>query len=340
MDVLKQNLDELKQFCSDVSHANTFPLSIIDLNDQLLTSSLDHDINLANSQRLALNVNGQWQGYLCLHTTDDVHESTQATLKSAFTSFLKNMIEAKERNNTISRYSDFLDIAADWFWETGPDNRFTFLSGKVKEILGIPPENIIGKTRTELYEDTDDLNSEHWQTHIKTVQAHKPFSNFEVTWHRPDGDKSYLNLNGTPIFDDNSAFCGYRGTAQNISERKRALNKFKSLVEGSIQGIYIHRNWNLLFANQSMANIFGYDNVSDFLQLKTVEKIIAPYESDRLTTIKQARENGKATPIRHQADYIKKDGSVITLESINIMTQWDRKPAIQSTVIDVTESKK
>jgi PAS domain-containing protein len=34
--------------------------------------------------------------------------------------------------------------------------------------------------------------------------------------------------------------------------------RYRNLIGGSIQGIFVHRDWELLFANQSFARILGY----------------------------------------------------------------------------------
>ena len=239
----------------------------------------------------------------------------------------------------IERYESFLEAAADWFWETDKDHKFVFLRGKIEQILGLKIEDVLGKNRNELYTGKNVIPDEILARYLKVFQQHLPFDNYELRWIKPDGEVLYLNMTGTPIFDEEGSFKGYRGTGQNITKQKFAEQKFRDLVEGSIQGVYVHHNWELLFANQAMADIFGYKDGEDVIALGSVEKLVSPEEVNRLKQIRNERMSGKPVPIRHVADFVKKDGSIITLESINTVINWNGQSAIQSTVIDVTVQK-
>ena len=120
-----------------------------------------------------------------------------------------------------NRFRDFASSAADWFWEMGPDLRFTFLTGRVEEVMGLSPEQIIGHSRREIYRDTQDFDAPHWQQHFHTLENHLPFSNFEAHWIRPDGGSRFLNFSGKPFFDAQGNFLGYRGVGGDITARKQ-----------------------------------------------------------------------------------------------------------------------
>jgi len=47
------------------------------------------------------------------------------------------------------RFRDFAQTGADWFWETGPDLRFTYLAGRYLEALGLEHHEVLGRTREE-----------------------------------------------------------------------------------------------------------------------------------------------------------------------------------------------
>jgi PAS domain-containing protein len=56
---------------------------------------------------------------------------------------------------------------------------------------------------------------------------------------------------------------------------------YRALVEGSIQGIYIHCDGMVLFANQPLARIFGY-NSPDALVGQEIWQLVAVHERARL----------------------------------------------------------
>src|SRR5204862_2752643 len=51
--------------------------------------------------------------------------------------------------------------------------------------------------------------------------------------------------------------------AQLFARERESERRYRTLVEGSIQGIHIHRNWVTLFANSTFARMLGHASVSD-----------------------------------------------------------------------------
>ena len=118
------------------------------------------------------------------------------------------------------RFRDFAETAADWFWETNADLRYTYVSRGYEKQTGIPVEHIVGLTPFELFTDfTDDVAK--WEQHNRDLEARRPFNNLEIDWVRPDGTVSLFHTSGKPIFDSWGEFKGYRGAGRNVTEQKR-----------------------------------------------------------------------------------------------------------------------
>jgi len=130
--------------------------------------------------------------------------------------------ESALRDNE-ERFRDMAESASDWLWEMGPDFRFTYLSHGFSESTGIETSEFIGKTRREAAGDNGKADDQmKWREHEETLAAHLPFKGFEYTAMGPDGESRHFRLNGQPIFDGSEKFQGYRGTASNITDQKRA----------------------------------------------------------------------------------------------------------------------
>ena len=130
-----------------------------------------------------------------------------------------------------------------------------------------------------------------------------------------------------------------------ITERKQAEEalrqseqRFRQLVEGSIQGIMIHCDGAPVFANQAYADIYGYDTPEAILRVNNIfQEIIAPEDQARLELYYQARLRGEPAPTRYTCRGVRRDGSTIWVEnSVNAVT-WRGKTAIQCTVVDISE---
>jgi len=126
------------------------------------------------------------------------------------------------RNSEI-RFRDYANIASDWFWEMGPDLKFSFLSNRFFDIYGFQPSDRIGTTRVQSSDPADfKENAKKWSAHMADLSAKRPFKNFEYASRAENGELRYIRSSGTPMFDKAGVFCGYRGTGTDITVEKRA----------------------------------------------------------------------------------------------------------------------
>ncbi len=134
------------------------------------------------------------------------------------------------------------------------------------------------------------------------------------------------------------------GHAQDITEYERAKEalrkseeRFRNLIEGSIQGILIHRDFKPLFVNQAYVDIFGYATPHDILRMDTILPLIAPHERDRLTQYKNARLQGEHSPTHYEYQGVRQEGDLVWLNNMVKVVDWGGEVAIQATVVDITE---
>jgi two-component system cell cycle sensor histidine kinase/response regulator CckA len=123
-------------------------------------------------------------------------------------------------------------------------------------------------------------------------------------------------------------------TQQTLQESE---THFKELVENSTQGILVQRNLKLLFVNQALATMLGYNSLEEVINLSSSVQLIAPYDQDRLLSYHQARTNNKPAPSHYIHDVIKKDGSFITVNNIVREVIWQGRPAIMNTISNTVQ---
>lgn len=129
------------------------------------------------------------------------------------------------------RHRDFAKSASDWFWEMGPDLKFTRVSEEYNEVLGIESDFVIGKSRREFANLGED--KEKWDRHEADLKNHRPFRDFCYLAQLTGGRESYISVSGIPIFGKDGTFQGYRGVASDITNithaeqaLQQALNRF------------------------------------------------------------------------------------------------------------------
>jgi PAS domain S-box-containing protein len=162
--------------------------------------------------------------------TSGTHLANLSRTEEELRQTLKELIESNTKLHTTQntlreneeRFRDFAETGADWFWETDQDHRFTFITGNFQGVLGTVHDALIGKSRREIYEKTEDVSSRKWCQHFLRLENREPFSEFELHWQRPDSFDRFISLSGKPFYDDNHTFLGYRGVGKDITEKKLA----------------------------------------------------------------------------------------------------------------------
>jgi len=112
---------------------------------------------------------------------------------------------------------------------------------------------------------------------------------------------------------------------------------YRELLEGSIEGVYIlDEEGVILTTNQAMAEMFGYDRPDELIgQSGTI--LVAPPERERLQRYYQARLRGEHAPRRHTLEAVRRDGSLLWIESLVSVISWESGRAVLVTVLDVTQ---
>ncbi len=113
------------------------------------------------------------------------------------------------------RVADIVESVSDLVWEMDAKGRFTFLSTRSGEVLGIDPKEAIGKTPAEIGSRWADAETE---SAVRAAHgARQPYSNITVQVPARDGVLKTFSLSARPAFDGSGRFVGYRGSAQDIS---------------------------------------------------------------------------------------------------------------------------
>ncbi|MBW7962874.1 ATP-binding protein [Bradyrhizobium sp. BR 10261] len=123
------------------------------------------------------------------------------------------------------RFRDYAEIASDWFWETGPDHVFTYISERAGA-FGTDHRAMIGKRRPDAAFDQN-AELEKWRDHMAMLDRHEPFRKFEYRGRDAAGRPHYFSVNGQPVFGDDGRFMGYRGSATDITAQREAEERLR-----------------------------------------------------------------------------------------------------------------
>jgi hypothetical protein len=131
---------------------------------------------------------------------------------------------ALDLRRSEARFRALTQLSADWFWEQDAEFRFVDVSAGGSWPEGLPPAPfILGKRREEL----GDLEMDDWSAHKAMLERHEPFRDLEVRRRAADGTPRLISISGSPIYDDDGRFTGYRGVGRDVTERRRAQQQLR-----------------------------------------------------------------------------------------------------------------
>jgi diguanylate cyclase (GGDEF)-like protein/PAS domain S-box-containing protein len=132
----------------------------------------------------------------------------------------KDISKIKEFENESElnrkRFEEIASISSDWVWEVDKNGIYTYVSPRVKDFLGYEADEIIGTTPFDLMSEEEAKRV--GELFLEYVKEQKPFKNLENRNIHKDGSEVILHTSGTPIYDKQGEFIGYRGTDKDVTK--------------------------------------------------------------------------------------------------------------------------
>ncbi len=150
--------------------------------------------------------------------------------------------------------------------------------------------------------------------------------------------KTRSGAGGLPALRKRVAVLERRQAAQRKAEvtLREGDGPYRALFEASDQGICIHRDFTILFANPALARMFGFARASDVIGFDLRHAVQAE-ERGRLEEYSRARLAGRPAPMHYECAALRKNGSRIRVQIVACAIQWDGEPAVLGTVTDITQ---
>ncbi|HRK95232.1 MAG TPA: EAL domain-containing protein, partial [Rhodospirillales bacterium] len=224
---------------------------------------------------------------------------------------------------------------------TDREGRIRLLNSQHERYCGVDPSSAEGTTLGDLF-GTDYAERHRSIDRTLLEQGELPGA-FEESVADASGEKHILLTTKAPLSDGTDVPEGVVTVSLDITERKlqeqavvESEQRFRSLVEGSVLGILIERDDTPLFANETLARLFGYASVDDILALPTVADLLSPFEHERYRQIRRTVLAGESHGELSEFAAHKRNGEAVWLQAQAQGVSWKGETAIQLTVADVT----
>ncbi|MCC5985646.1 MAG: PAS domain S-box protein, partial [Rhodobacteraceae bacterium] len=179
------------------------------------------------------------------------------------------------------RFFDVESVSSDWFWEMDADLRFSYLSPSLEKITGLRIAEQIGKTITERVDEVPGARHQgDWAWLESRLASHSAFRDFVYQTISPDGKTRWLRLSGSPWFDEQEKFGGFRGVGTDVT----------ALVEAKERAEESNRAKTAFLANMSHEIRTPLNGVLGMAELLS-EELSDPWHQEMLESI---RDSGRS----------------------------------------------
>ncbi len=143
--------------------------------------------------------------------------------KDGLSVFVKDVTDRKQAEAALKeseeKYKTLVEATSDIIWEVDTEGRFTFVSPKIKDLLGYEVDEVVGKKRPLDLIAKEEFSK--WLKRFKQINAkRKPFSGLEVAHLHKNGRRVIFENSGIPLCDSAGEFKGYVGINRDITERR------------------------------------------------------------------------------------------------------------------------
>ncbi|MBN1568789.1 MAG: PAS domain S-box protein [Acidobacteria bacterium] len=210
-------------------------------------------------------------------------------------------------------------------------------------LTGFSREELINRTMSHcgLWENADQKDEA-----ARILRSEGRLTNFKVLIRTKEGisQTAFYSGNIINLNDESCIFieAGKIPANKEVKETlKRSEEKYRRLVEESMQGLAIVQDSRFVFCNERFAVIFGY-KAADLLALAPVEIFALCAEPDRARLMRNIQDclAGRRVLDNHEYRGIRKDGTDVWVEIDSNVIEYNGKPAVRGVFMDITERKK
>ncbi len=256
------------------------------------------------------------------------------------------LIESKRQFEMISNNIN----EAIWVFDIA-EQRISFITSSVERITGFTAQEVTSYTLDKLYPpEAVKKIGDYIAEGLIEAESKKDISRqIELQAYHKNGSMLWIDVSARLIRDKNGAPKEILGITRDISNRKQAKEalreseeKYRSLVEGSLQGVVIAQNdpLRLSFANSAMTTLTGFETEElCAMNPKQLANLIHADDRSRFFANFQQRLDGNNPTPRNEYRVITKSGDVVWVHSFSSRIDYLGSPATLTTYIDITEQK-
>ncbi len=244
----------------------------------------------------------------------------------------------RERAEERNLLRTLIDNLPDAIYVKDRQGRFVLCNPQVLHRKGVATvEEIVGKTDRDFC--PKDVAERVYRDEQELMSSGRPIMNHErCALDASSGAKTWSLTTKVPLRNEHGEIIGLVGIGRDITDRRRAEEAYRTLVDHSLQGLVVIQDERIVFANRAMSRISGY-TVEEILAKSPEEVWDFVHHEDRQRVVDNhhARLDGEPLPENYEFQIVRKDGTVRWVELHACRIEYRGRPAIHAACADVTE---
>jgi two-component system NtrC family sensor kinase len=267
-----------------------------------------------------------------------------------FIAMIEDITERKHMEDALRQNEEKLRLyfqnVSDVIYSFDTEFRVLNVSPAVERLLGYRPEELVGRPFYELNLVTPASLELAFYDMLRVFAGEHVISYREFI--AKDGTIRFGEISLSPLYSAEGKLIGALGVGRDVTERKHmeeALKEsernYRILFESSIDGMFVidGKTMEILFANQTMAKISGFDSAQDLVGLNVFE-LVAPEERKRAFKLVKEDVFEKDLHRIHEYRAFTKDGREKWVSVVSTRIEYQGRMAALVSVRDITELKR
>jgi PAS domain S-box-containing protein len=242
------------------------------------------------------------------------------------------------------RYRVIAENAFDAIWTMDMDLHFTYISPSVHRLFGYNAEEMMHRSLDELFTPesyehvmkiyAEEITREATDRHVDQNRSLL----LELEHFCKDGSTIPVEIKVSAIRDENKKLIGIIGVTRDISDRKKAEEKYQTLIENINIAIFVIQDMKIKYINPKGIDISGYSSIEE-LESRDFIEFVHPDDREVILQRHMQRLGGEKITEGFHFRIFNKSGDTRWMEYGAMAIDWEGKPAILSFMTDITERK-
>jgi len=243
------------------------------------------------------------------------------------------------------KFRSIVETSPDMVWEMDSMGKFRYISPRIKTIMGLSPEELVGKPITDLIPEQQ--RSLVMQKLTRYISSEGEISSLEVPVRHRDGHHLVIEIRPSKMIGRDGKFKGLLGVAHDITERKRAEailreseEKFRSIVETSPNMIWeVDLSGKFRYMSPMVQTILGY-KPEEIIGRSITDLVPEEMKSSAVKELDKLSKSSKPSSLEFPARHRNGTEMVLEIRPARTMSPDGKHIGFHGVAVDMTDRKR